>query len=84
MRNSCGSTSIRMTPHTLRSLNILCVRLVFCFYAEDAGIFGEKRSMFHDYLSRFKPGQGEMRKGFIELFEVLDTPAGRRDPSKIT
>ena len=67
-------------PHSLRSLNILCVRLVFCLYAEDAGIFGEKRCMFHDYLSRFKPGQGEMRKGLIELFEVLNTPPDRRDP----
>ncbi len=67
-------------PHTLRSLNILCVRLVFCFYAEDAGIFGEKRCMFHDYLSRFKPGQGEMRKGLLELFEVLNTPVDQRDP----
>ncbi len=67
-------------PHTLRSLNILCVRLVFCFYAEDAGIFGEKRCMFHDYLSRFKPGQGEMRKGLLELFEVLNTPVDKRDP----
>ncbi len=67
-------------PHTQRSLNILCVRLVFCLYAEDAGLFGEKRCMFHDYLARFKPGQGEMRRGLIELFEVLDTPPDRRDP----
>ncbi len=67
-------------PHTLRSLNVLCVRLVFCLYAEDAGIFGEKRCMFHDYLSRFKPGRGEMRKGLIELFEVLNTPISERDP----
>lgn len=27
---------------TLRSLNMLCVRLVFCLYAEDAGIFGKQ------------------------------------------
>ncbi len=67
-------------PHTLRSLNVLCVRLVFCLYAEDAGLFGEKRCMFHDYLSRFKPGQGEMRKALIELFEVLNTPVDKRDP----
>ena len=26
----------------LKSLNMLCVRLVFCLYAEDAGIFGRK------------------------------------------
>ena len=67
-------------PHTLKSLNILCVRLVFCLYAEDAGLFGEKRCMFHDYLSQFKPGKGEMRKGLIELFDVLNTPVEERDP----
>lgn len=35
---------------TLKSLNMLCVRLVFCLYAEDAGIFG-RNNMFHDYLA---------------------------------
>ncbi len=35
----------------LHSLNVLYVRLVFCLYAEDAGIFGSG-AMFHDYLSR--------------------------------
>ena len=34
---------------TLKSLNILCVRLVFCLYAEDAGIFGRKQQ-FGDYI----------------------------------
>ena len=29
-------------PDTLKSLNALCVRLVFCMYAEDAGIFGRR------------------------------------------
>ena len=41
-------------PETLKSLNKLCVRLVFCLYAEDAGIFG-RHGMFHDYLKRFDP-----------------------------
>ncbi len=36
-------------PETLKSLNALCVRLVFCLYAEDADIFG-RHGMFHDYL----------------------------------
>lgn len=36
------------SPDTLKSLNKLCVRLVFCLYAESAGIFG-KHQMFHDY-----------------------------------
>ena len=61
----------------LKSLNILCVRLVFCLYAEDAGIFGSK-TMFHDYLKGFQPKN--VRKGLIDLFRVLDTKSKDRDP----
>lgn len=64
-------------PETLGSLNKLCVRLVFCLYAEDAGIFG-KHQMFHDYLKRFEPR--DLRKALIELFVVLDTKPEDRDP----
>ena len=66
-------------PNTLRSLNILCVRLVFCLYAEDAGLFNT-HTQFHDYLVRFKPGTGEMRRALIDLFEVLNTREQDRDP----
>ena len=61
----------------LKSLNMLCVRLVFCLYAEDAGIFGS-RTMFHDYLSSFQPKNA--RKALIDLFKVLDTHPDNRDP----
>ena len=61
----------------LKSLNMLCVRLVFCLYAEDAGIFGNK-TMFHDYLKGFQPKN--VRKGLIDLFRVLDTKVEDRDP----
>ena len=60
----------------LKSLNMLCVRLVFCLYAEDAGIFGNK-TMLHDYLKGFQPKN--VRKGLIELFRVLDTKIEDRD-----
>ena len=63
-------------PETLKSLNKLCVRLVFCLYAEDAGIFGNK-SMFHDYL-RDVPIAG-IRKALVELFKVLDQKPELRD-----
>ena len=53
----------------LKSLNMLCVRLVFCLYAEDAGIFGTK-TMFHDYLRGFRTKN--VRKGLIDLFRVLN------------
>ncbi|MBR5391071.1 MAG: class I SAM-dependent DNA methyltransferase [Clostridia bacterium] len=62
---------------TQRALNKLCVRLVFCLYAEDAGIFG-KRDLFHDYLAQFD-ARG-IRQALIRLFEVLNQPADARDP----
>ena len=65
------------TEAELKSLNMLCVRLVFCLYAEDAGIFGSK-TMFHDYLRGFQPKN--VRKGLIDLFRVLDTKIPDRDP----
>ena len=61
---------------SLKSLNQLCVRLVFCLYAEDTGLLGEKDAFFK-YLSNFKTGQ--FRKGLIELFKVFDTPYEDRD-----
>ena len=62
-------------PQSLRYLNILCVRLVFCLYAEDAGIFG-KRDMFHDFLAHYQTE--DMRMALVQLFEVLNTPADKR------
>ncbi len=61
----------------LKSLNMLCVRLVFCLYAEDAGIFGA-HNMFHDYLRGFQPKN--VRKALLDLFKVLDTKVEDRDP----
>jgi len=63
-------------PETLKSLNALCVRLVFCLYAEDAGIFGNHRK-FHDYL-RDVPASG-VRKALVELFKILDQKPEERD-----
>ncbi len=64
------------SPDTLKSLNKLCVRLVFCLYAESAGIFG-KHQMFHDYLKKFPVS--EIRSKLIELFKILDTKPENRD-----
>ena len=65
------------TERAMKSLNILCVRMVFCLYAEDAGIFGQ-HGIFHDYLEEFDTRH--MRKAVIELFQVLDTKPEDRDP----
>ena len=62
---------------TLHSLNVLCVRLVFCLYSEDAGQFG-KHDAFHDYLSQFDAAH--IRKALLELFEILNQKPEERDP----
>lgn len=62
---------------TQRAINQLSVRLVFCLYAEDAGLFG-RHGMFHDYLTDFDTRF--LRNAVIDLFQVLDTPIGKRDP----
>lgn len=63
-------------PDTMKSLNKLCVRIVFCLYAEDAGIFG-KKGMFHDYMERFT--RQAARVGLRNLFRVLNQKTVDRD-----
>lgn len=65
------------SEQALKSLNVLCVRLVFCLYAEDAGIFGH-HGMFHDYLAEFDARK--MRRALTDLFKILDTSPEKRDP----
>ena len=67
---------INPDENSLRSLNILCVRLVFCFYAEDAGLF-ETRTSFEDYIKSFN--LPNLRKAMIDLFKGLDTKLENRD-----
>lgn len=62
------------SPEALRWLNILCVRIVFCLYAEDAGVFNHDQ--FHDYLVHYDVE--DMRNALIRLFEVLKTPTDQR------
>lgn len=64
-------------PATLHSLNVLCVRLVFCLYAEDAGVFG-RHNMFHDYLAAHDTAS--LRDALLALFRTLDTPTSERSP----
>lgn len=61
--------------NSLASLNKLCVRLVFCLYAESSGIFG-KHKIFRDYLQK----ENNIRRGLLDLFDVLNTPIDARDP----
>ena len=62
------------SPEALRWLNILCVRIVFCLYAEDAEIF--KHDQFHDFLVIYEAK--DLRRALRDLFEVLNTPQEKR------
>ncbi len=70
------------SPETLKSLNRLCVRLVFCFYAEDADLF--PKDAFWTLLKGTEAKN--LRRSLLTLFRVLDTPDGsngtknERDP----
>ena len=59
-----------------RALNILCTRLVFCLYAEDADIF--KKDQLHAYLKARETR--EWRRALLDLFQTLNTPQDARDP----
>ena len=62
------------SPEALRWLNILCVRIVFCLYAEDAGAF--MHDQFHDYLASYEAK--DMRNALMRLFKELNTPIEQR------
>ena len=64
------------SPEALRWLNILCVRIVFCLYAEDAGAF--QHDQFHDYLARYEAQ--DLRRALRDLFEILNDPIEKRSP----
>ena len=65
-----------MAKKTQNSLNILCVRLVFCLYAEDAGLLGAKDA-FSKYIQETEPKN--IRRALLDLFKVLDTPLDQRE-----
>ncbi|MBO4699598.1 class I SAM-dependent DNA methyltransferase [bacterium] len=67
---------IEPDENSFRSLNILCVRIVFCLYAEDAGLF-ETRTAFEDYIKSFSTEN--LRDGIIKLFKTLNTKPENRD-----
>lgn len=64
------------SDETKHSLNVLCVRLVFCLFCEDAGLFGEPDA-FSNYLVKVEPSN--IRLKLQHLFENLDKPRADRD-----
>ena len=59
-----------------KSLNVFCVRTVFCAYAEDAGLF--EKDQFVNYLRQFDAAA--LRDRMLQLFRMLNTAPEKRDP----
>ena len=70
-----------MTLELFHNINVFCVRLVFCLYAEDALVFSRK-DMFGNYLKSFNSDRYEFRLHLKRLFQVLNTPTEKRDPEE--
>lgn len=62
---------------TQRDLATLMVRLLFCLYSEDSGLF--EQGLFRKYLLHIPAGQGHFRRALIDLFRTLNTPYDQRD-----
>ena len=63
-------------PASHHSLAVLTVRLVFCLYAEDAGLFPS--NAFSDFVQA--NDTRHLRRAIMDLFDVLNTPVAARDP----
>ena len=59
------------------ALELLLVRLLFCLFADDTGIF--PRHAFHDLIAqRTSPDGADLGLWIGRLFQVLDTPEAKR------
>jgi len=68
------------TPEDVHSLNVFLTRLLFCFFAEDTGIFED--GLFVHSISSHTQADGSDLDGYIDrLFHVLNTKGRNNLPS---
>lgn len=60
-----------------RDLEVLLTRLIFCFFGDDTGIFGENTQV-HRLLQNSAEDGSDLGSVLSKLFEVLDTPVAKR------
>jgi len=70
--------ALRDDGYTGHKLEVLLVRILFCLFAEDTGIF-EPRRRFQDFIEQRTSEDGSDLGGHLAmLFDVLDTPPDHR------
>jgi hypothetical protein len=66
------------TSEQVHDLNVFFSRLLFCFFAEDTGVF--PKGSFTNALASLTAESGEDTAGFLDaLFDVLNLPENNRD-----
>ncbi len=65
------------TPEEVHSLNVFLSRLLFCFFAEDTGIFEEKQ-FTNSIVSHTQTDGSDLNSYLDKLFEVLNTEQDQR------
>ncbi|MDI6533354.1 DNA methyltransferase [Bacillus mycoides] len=58
------------------NLEVYLVRLLFCLFAEDTGIFEERT--FEQYIKNSKEDGSDLSSRIMMLFSILDTPENKR------
>ncbi len=71
---------LRDDNYSGHDLEVLLVRLVFCLFADDSGIF--EHAQLHDFVvNRTSEDGSDLGAKLIQLFEVLNTPRDQRQRS---
>lgn len=71
---------LRDDNYTGHDLELLLVRLVFCMFADDAGIFD--RHALYDFIStRTSPDGSDLGIRLVQIFRTLNTPKTERQTS---
>lgn len=71
---AAATPSLKPSEQDFASINMLLTRLVFCFYADDSGVF-TRHDMFGAYLATHK---ANMRQAILDVFSMLSTPEHKR------
>jgi hypothetical protein len=71
--------ALKASGYTGHALEVLLVRLLFCLFADDTGIFQPSQS-FRDFIEERTASDGsDLGSGLGRVFQVLNTPESQRN-----
>jgi hypothetical protein len=73
--------ALKQDGYSGEKLEVFLVRLVFCFFADDTGIFNPKDAFLDLIENRTREDGADVGQTLAKLFEVLNQPAAERQKS---